>query len=239
MVSGAPTGQMVVEVRLFAVLRERVGLDAMELQLRAGATVDDALGRLRQQPPLDELLERVPVVVAVNRDYAAGSTVLVAGDELALIPPVSGGDHGGPSGNATSDAVHVLISSEALDLARASNAVADDRAGAIAIFQGVTREVALLHYEAYVEMAGPQIERIAAESLRCFGLCAVAVEHRVGDVATGEPSVIVAASAPHRAEAFDGAREIIDRLKGEVTIWKQEHDGLGKATWVAGAEPGA
>jgi len=227
MSEGSP-GEMVVQVRLFAVLRERVGADSLELSLGPEATVDDALASLRERPPLDALLAELPVVMAVNRDYAVGSTVLRAGDELALIPPVSGGA-----------GVQVLLSEQPLDPARASRAVADERAGAIVIFQGVTREVPLLRYEAYAEMARGQIERIAGEALREFALCAVAVEHRIGDVALGEPSVLVAASSPHRGEAFAGARAVIDRVKAEAAIWKQEHAPDGVARWVGGSAAGA
>jgi MoaE-MoaD fusion protein len=93
------------------------------------------------------------------------------------------------------------------------------------LFEGVTREVAELDYEAYVEMAEPRLASIAEEEAARHGLCAVAVEHRVGRVPLGEPSVIVAVSAPHRGEAFAGARAVIDRVKAEAPIWKVEVDG--------------
>jgi molybdopterin synthase catalytic subunit len=233
--SDAEAAEMVVQIRLFAVLRERAGADTLELSLRRGATVEEALARLSEGPPLGELLGQMAVVMAVNRDYAAASTVLRAGDELALIPPVSGGE---PEGEGDGR-VHVLLSGQPLEPARASRAVADDRAGAIVLFQGLTREVPLLSYEAYAEMAREQLERIAGEALREFALCAAAIEHRTGDVATGEPSVLVAASAPHREEAFAGARAMIDRVKAEVPIWKREHERSGAARWVAGTGGGA
>ena len=98
----------------------------------------------------------------------------------------------------------------------------DPRAGAVVLFEGVTREVPELDYEAYVEMAEPKLGAIAAEEAERHGLCAVAVEHRTGTVPRGEASVIVAASAPHRGDAFAGARAVIDRVKAEAPIWKVE-----------------
>src|SRR5919198_1500545 len=108
----------------------------------------------------------------------------------------------------------------------------DQRAGAVVTFSGVTREVDHLDYEAYIEMAGEQIEAIVAAAIERHGLCAAAAEHRVGRVPRSEPSVIVAASAPHRGEAFAGAREIIDEIKARAPIWKREEGG-----WVQGHLP--
>ena len=124
------------------------------------------------------------------------------------------------------------VSDDAIDLARLVRAVADPRAGAVVTFLGVTREVEQLHYEAYVEMAEREIAQILERTVERHGLCAAAAEHRVGAVALSEPSVIVAASAPHRDAAFAGAREIIDEIKARAPIWKQE-----EGTWVPGATP--
>lgn len=209
---------MVVRVRLFAALRDRAGADHVELQLADDARVADALDQLT------ELTRGVPVVMAVNREYATPQAPLRAGDELALIPPVSGG--GGP---------HVRISAEPLSADRLTRAVADPRAGAVVVFAGVTREVSQLDYEAYADMALERMEAIVEAAIATHGLCAAAAEHRTGTVGLGEPSVIVAVSAPHRPAAFAGAREIIDRLKAEAPIWKREH-GSG---WVEGQLPAA
>jgi molybdopterin synthase catalytic subunit len=217
-----------VEVRLFAMLRERAGAGTRELRLPCGATVADALDRLAEQDaPLGELLARMPVATAVNREYAAAARVLEAGDELAMIPPVSGGAQAG--------AIHADVIEEGLSADRLTALVADPRAGAIVVFQGVTREIAALEYEAYAEMAREQIESILRACVEDHGLCAAAAEHRVGRVALGEPSVIVAVSAPHRAEAFAGARAAIDEIKTQAPIWKREEDG----GWVGGAAPEA
>ena len=220
---------MLVHVRLFAMLRERAGSDFVELALEPRATVADALSALGEREDLGELLARMPIRMAVNREYASADTPLAQGDELALIPPVSGGA-------PERQRVHVLVTAEPLSVQDLSHAVADPAAGAIVIFQGVTREVARLEYEAYAAMASEQIERLAREALATHGLCAAAVAHRVGDVALSEPSVLVAVSAPHREEAFAGARALIDAVKADAPIWKREHSREG-SHWVPGAGP--
>ncbi len=213
-----------VTVRLFAMLRERAGAPELTLELPEGASVSDALA----SEPLSALADGIPLVMAVNREYADGEQVLDAGDELALIPPVSGG--------STAAAPWVRVSAEPLSLDALAARVRDPRAGAVVTFSGVTREVERLEYEAYAEMAEERMRAIASDALETHGLCAVAVEHRVGEVPLSEPSVIVAVSAPHRGEAFAGAREIIDRVKAEAPIWKKEIEG-GDGRWVDGTPP--
>lgn len=207
---------MLVRVRLFAILRERAGRDTLELELPEGARVRDALAAV------DDLAGGLPLVLAVNRGYADPERVLAAGDELALVPPVSGG----------AGASRVLLSRGPLDADALRAAVRDPRAGAVVLFEGVTREVDALEYEAYAEMAEERIAEIAAAVQERHGLCAVAIAHRIGRVPLSEPSVLVAVSAPHRGEAFAGAREVIDRVKAEAPIWKREPDG-----WVPGTKP--
>ena len=208
-----------VTVRLFAMLRERAGASEVTVELPDGARVGDALSEL------SDLARGLPLVMAVNRDYADEETPLDPGDELALIPPVSGG--------AVEARPWVRVTGEPLSLEALAARVGDPRAGAVVTFQGVTRAVERLDYEAYVEMAEERIAEIAAEAVQRHGLCAAAVEHRVGVVPLSEPSVCVAVAAPHRGEAFAGAREIIDRVKAEAPIWKKE-DGR----WVEGTKPG-
>jgi molybdenum cofactor biosynthesis protein MoaC len=222
-------GTIRVRVRLFAILRERAGAEWVELELSDGARVADALEALSRDERLRELIERLPVRMAVNRDYADPETRLSPGDELALIPPLSGG--------ARPASAQVHIREEPLSLDAVLALVRDPGAGAIVLFQGVTREVDSLDYEAYTEMAQERIERILGECLAAHRLTAAAAEHRVGSVPLGEPSVIVAVSAAHREEAFAAARETIDRIKAEAPIWKREIDGRGGARWVTGAEP--
>ena len=212
---------MEVTVRLFAMLRERAGAAEVTLDLPDGARVRDAIAAL------GDVADGLPVVMAVNREYAPEDARLDAGDELALIPPVSGG--------ATAVA-HARVTAEPLSLDALVERVRDPRAGAVVTFQGVTREAERLDYEAYAEMAAERIARIVAAAIERHGLCAAAAEHRVGTVPLSEPSVAVAVSAPHRGEAFAGARELIDRIKAEAPIWKREVDG-GEGRWVEGTRP--
>jgi molybdopterin synthase catalytic subunit len=201
-----------VSVRLFAGLRERAGTDELELELPDGARVADALAQVQHLAP------GVSLVLAVNREYADASDVLAPGDELAVVPPVSGG----------------AVLDGPLSLDDVAARVRDPRAGAVVTFSGTTRDVAFLDYEAYAEMAAAKIDAIVAEAIARHGLCKAAADHRYGRVPLGEASVVVAASAPHRGEAFAGAREIIDRIKAEAPIWKRE-----EGEWVAGTVPTA
>jgi molybdopterin converting factor subunit 1 len=204
-----------VTIKLFAGLRERAGAHEVRLTLPDGARVAGALAQLA------ELTDGVPVVMAVNQEFADESTVLHAGDELALIPPVSGG---APAGSGVA---HVRISDAPLALDALTELVRDPRAGAVVTFTGVTRDVSHLDYEAYVPMAERQLRQIVQTAIDRHGLCAAAAEHRIGTVPLSEASVAVAASAPHRAQAFDGAREIIDEIKARAPIFKRE-----EGTWV-------
>lgn len=206
---------MRISVRLFAQLRERAGARELELELPEGAVVADAL------VALEDLAAGLPVVLAVNREYAPQDRELCAGDELALIPPVSGGAE-----------PWVRLTEEPLDLDALAMRVRDARAGAVVTFTGVTREVDHLDYEAYEAMALERMRAIVDAAAQRHGLCAAAAEHRVGRVDLSEPSVAVAVSAAHREEAFAGAREIIDELKATAPIWKRE-----EGEWVPGAKP--
>ena len=208
---------MRVSVRLFAGLRERAGTDRLEVELPDDARVADVLAAMASTP-VGALRDR-ECVVAVNREYAGADEPVRAGDEVALVPPVSGGS--GP-------VRRIRVTAEPLDVAALADTVRDPRAGGVVLFEGVTREVPELDYEAYAEMAEAKLEAIAREEAERHGLCAVAVEHRTGTVPRSEPSVIVAASAPHRGEAFAGARALIDRVKTEAPIWKVEVDGADR-----------
>jgi molybdopterin synthase catalytic subunit len=211
-----------VSVRLFAGLRERAGSERIVVELPEGAVVGDLLAAMELQPG--------QCVVAINREYARADAPIGPDDEVALIPPVSGGD--GPVRG-------VRVTDEPLDLAALSAVVRDPRAGAVVCFEGVTRDVPTLEYEAYVEMAAERLRAIAEEEAARHGLCAVAVEHRVGTVPLSEPSVIVAVSAGHRGEAFAGARAVIDRVKAEAPIWKVEVAPDGTQQRVPGTLPPA
>src|SRR5437588_10735139 len=158
---------MEVHVRLFAALRERVGADQLVLELPEGALVGDALDRLA------DVTDGVPAVLAVNREYADREAALREGDEVALIPPVSGGSVG---------SLHARVTDQSIALEPLVKRVRDPGAGAIVTFQGVTREVSELDYEAYAEMAESQIAEIVARAIERHELCAAAAEHRIGIV---------------------------------------------------------
>ena len=196
---------MSVRVRLFAGLRERAGWAQREIDAATVADVWPALG-LGDEP--------AGLLYAVNRAYAERDAPLADGDEVALIPPVSGGAF--------------LLSDEPLSLDRVVDEVRSDSAGAIATFTGTTRkesrgrDVSYLEYEAYEGMAEQTMEEIAAELARQYELCAVAIHHRVGRVDIGDTSVVIAVSAPHRQDALAACRDAIDRLKQHVPLWKKE-----------------
>jgi MoaE-MoaD fusion protein len=195
-----------ISVRLFAGLRERAGVARLELDdiARAG----DVWARL------DLGDEPGGLLYAVNRQYVDRSHELQDGDEVALIPPVSGGDF--------------LITGEPLDVARVIDLVNRDEAGAVASFIGTVRrssrnrDVQYLDYEAFEEMAEPMLARLADDLTKKHSLSAVAIHHRIGRVEIGEPSVVIAVSAPHRAAALDACREAIETLKGTIPLWKKE-----------------
>ena len=199
---------MRVVVRLFAGLRERAGTGRRDLELPDGAAVADVWPQLAlgEEPP--------GVLYAVNRDYAKPDHQLADGDEVALIPPVSGGTF--------------RLGEGPVDIAEVIAQVADERAGAIATFQGTVRarsrdrDVIALEYEAYSEMAEKVIAEIAVEAKARYELCKIAATHRLGRVAIGEVSVAIAVSAPHRRDALAACRDVIDALKERVPLWKKE-----------------
>jgi molybdopterin synthase catalytic subunit len=217
-----------VNVLLFAILRERAGSNSVEVQLDEGATVADAVSALAKLPGLD-ILNRMFVRMAVNRDYATPETRLRPQDELALIPPVSGG--------APDPEIHVRVTAERLSLDALATLVADAAAGAVVTFQGLPRDIERLDYEAYPEMAEERMAAILNECAARHGLIRAAAEHRIGSVPALEPSVIIAVSAPHRDAAFAAGREALDRIKAEAPIWKVEVAADGTSTRVDGVLP--
>jgi molybdopterin synthase catalytic subunit/molybdopterin converting factor small subunit len=199
---------MRISVRLFAGLREQAGVRERSLEVRNGATVADVW------PLLDLGAEPAGLLYAVNRAYARPSTVLGEGDEVALIPPVSGGAF--------------RLSEVPLSLDDAVREVASDDAGAIATFIGTTRAhargraVVRLEYEAYEGMAEETMAEIARELTARYDLVEIAIHHRVGTVGIGETSVVIAVSAAHRGDALAACRDAIDTLKERVPLWKKE-----------------
>ena len=199
---------MRVVVRLFAGLRELAGTGQRELELPGDASVRDVwpLLGLGDEPP--------GLLYAVNKQYAEAAQALADGDEVALIPPVSGGAFRLTHGPVNLTSVVV--------------AVVDEQAGAIATFLGTVRarsrgrDVIALEYEAYEEMAEEVMAGIAADVEERYDLCKVAMTHRLGRVEVGETSVAIAVSAPHRQDALAACADAIEALKSQVPLWKKE-----------------
>ena len=197
-----------VRVRLFAALRERVGSGSVEIELPEDARVGDVWSALAlgDEPP--------GILFAVNKTYAERGAQLSAGDEVALIPPVSGGSFRLVDGPLSLDA--------------AVDEVRGDEAGAIATFTGTVRnrsrerDVLHLEYEAYEGMAEEVMAELAERLRKAHGLSGIAIHHRIGRVDIGDASVVIATSAPHRAEALAACKEAIDELKVSVPLWKKE-----------------
>ena len=217
-------------VRLFARLREQAGTDVENIELRAGSTVADVYEAIQKLHP-GLHADRNAVRAALNQEFAGWDSVVSDGDEVALIPPVSGGAHG----------VGVLfeVTARPLDARRMETAVAHKGAGAICTFTGVVRDssrgrsVTHLEYEAYAEMATAQMRKIADEIAEKWPEARVAMAHRTGRLEVGEPSVVVSVSSPHRGEAIAACKWGIDRLKETVPIWKKEHATDG-TYWIEG-----
>jgi molybdopterin synthase catalytic subunit len=197
-----------VVVRLFAGLRERAGAGERTVELPADARAADVWPALELGDEPDGLL------YAVNREYAPRDRELAEGDEVALIPPVSGGAF--------------RLTDGPLELDTAVSEVASDEAGAVATFTGTVRRqsrgrtVHHLEYEAYAEMAEQVMADIAGALAQRYDLRGVAIHHRLGRVEVGEASVVIAVSAPHRHDALAACREAIDTLKETVPLWKKE-----------------
>ena len=205
---------MQVKLRFFAVVRERLGMDELDLELPEGSTIGDARARV------DELAgEAAPLVqrsmAMLNQEYASPDEVLHDGDELAFIPPVSGGDH-------------FKVHADVLDAQAITASVEDDGAGAVVTFLGTVRDnargrpVTHLDYEAYPEAAEKMLARIAGEMRERWPVLRVAIEHRTGKLAIGEVSVVIAVSSAHRDAAFEANAYAIERIKEIVPIWKKE-----------------
>jgi MoaE-MoaD fusion protein len=223
-------------VLLFAGLRERLRSDCAAVELPAGATVRELLAALASQhPALAELL--APCRVAVNQEFVGPDHPVHEGDELAVIPPVSGGHDHEPDHAGGAEDERVRLETRPLSLDRVVAAVARRRAGGIVNFIGQVRDhsrghaIEHLEYEAYAPMALKVMRQIASEVEAEVAGASVAIHHRLGHLEIGEAAVIIAAAAPHRAEAFAACRAVIERLKQDVPIWKREV-AVDGASWV-------
>ncbi len=208
----------VVTVRCFAAVRELLGSDRIECALAEGSTVADLRAELWRREPR---LRTLQVAWAVNQSYAREDRALQAGDEIALIPPISGG-------SPDADVFRLDFVRGPIDARELERQARTDRDGAVCSFTGTARDhtdgaaVELLVYEAYEDMAQKVVRHIVDDVFLQHAITRVRVAHRLGVVPVGEAAVVVVVSAPHRAPAFDGCRAIMDRIKEQAPIWKRE-----------------
>jgi MoaE-MoaD fusion protein len=226
---------MRVRVLFFGQLKEITGVDEEDAELSEGARVEDLFERYgRRFPRLAEF--RPSVAASVNQEYAAWRAPLSTGDEVAFLPPVSGGQQA-----AVAEDILQLVRQpiEPREIIESLKAPED---GAVVVFDGFVRNnskgrrTLYLEYEAYEPMARAQLRRIAAEIRAKFAIHSLAIVHRLGRVEIGESSVLIAVSSPHRGAAFDACRWAIDALKRTVPIWKREYFA-GGAAWAEGQLP--
>lgn len=217
---------MPVRVLFFGVLKEKLGKSSDELNLTTPAAVSDVLSHYeRVHPFLKQWF--TSIAVSVNREYASPQTKLKDGDEIALLPPVSGG------------AGRARIVGERIDTQRVLDSIRQPEDGAAIVFEGIVRNntrgrrTLYLDYEAYEEMALKKMEGLADEATSLYEVRDVAIVHRLGRIEVGETSVLIVVASAHRAAAFEASRWLIDTLKRTVPIWKKEHFEDG-AIWADG-----
>jgi MoaE-MoaD fusion protein len=218
---------MRVTVLFFGVLKEMFASESQTLELPDGATVEAVLGHYRALTPEQPKLWPA-LAIAVNRNYAARTCPLRHGDEVALLPPVSGGS-----------VAAVALVREQIDSSALIESVKQGEDGAVVVFDGIVRNntrgrrTLCLVYEAYEEMALRLMQELVAAAIAQHGVRQVALVHRLGRLEVGESSVLIAVSSAHRAQAFDACRWLIDTLKKTVPIWKKEYFEDG-AVWADG-----
>jgi molybdopterin synthase catalytic subunit len=229
---------MRVRVLFFGMVRELAGKSEDELDLQNGASVRDVLQYYETQLPQLKQLHS-SLALAVNQQYASPGTVLNPGDEIAILPPVSGGASDLESQGLATTRCRAQIVREPIDTAGVLAGLKRGEDGAGVVFEGVVRNqtrgrrTLFLEYEAYEEMALQQMEGLASQALSQFQVRDVALVHRLGRLEIGEASVLIAVASAHRAAAFDACRWLIDTLKRTVPIWKKEHFVDG-AVWADG-----
>jgi molybdopterin synthase catalytic subunit len=216
-----------ITVKFFGPARTIAGEAAIQFDIADGETVGAVAGRLAQRYP--RLGETLGVRLAVNRAYVPLNQPLAQGDEIAVIPPVSGG----------APEFTVALTRDPIDIAALERNLQSHAAGAIVTFAGTVRadraegkSLLALDYEAYEEMAVEQMAAIREKSLAQFGILSASVVHRLGRLQLGEASIAVVVASAHRAEAFDACRWIVDRVKADVPIWKKDVWSDGSESWV-------
>jgi molybdopterin synthase catalytic subunit len=219
---------MHVRVLLFGVLKDILPATVDSLPMPAGATVATLLDHFRAQAPRQEQLWK-SLAVAVNQEYAAPEHPLADGDEVALLPPVSGGNQ----------APYVALVREPIQTETLVSQLKQGEDGAVVVFDGIVRNhtrarrTLYLNYEAYEEMAFKQMQALSTEAGERFAIRDLLLVHRLGKLEVGETSVLIAVASAHRAAAFDACRWLIDTLKKTVPIWKKEYFEDG-AVWADG-----
>lgn len=217
---------MRVDMRYFAIVRETVGQGSEQREVVEGTTAGQLFETLIAEYPRLERMRPLTMVM-VNRQYVRDDHLLQDGDEVALIPPVSGGEA----------ERRFRIQCEPIDAREVEAMVLDPGAGAIATFSGVVRDhgrgraVSRLEYEAYPAAAEQVLAQIGDEILERWQTDKVAIVHRIGDLPVGETSVVISVASAHRDAAFDACRYAIERIKEIVPIWKKEHYDDG-AVWI-------
>ncbi len=218
---------MRVRVLLFGVLKDVFSSEGQTLELPQGSTVETLLGHYRAIAPEQQKLWSV-LAVAVNREYASLTHALDEGDEVALLPPVSGGKE-----------TQIALVREPIETEAIVAALKQGEDGAVVVFDGIVRNntrgrrTLYLVYEAYEEMALRLMNSLALEAAAAHRVREVAIVHRLGKLEVGETSVLIAVASAHRAQAFDACRWLIDTLKTKVPIWKKEHFEDG-SVWADG-----
>jgi MoaE-MoaD fusion protein len=220
---------MQVRVLFFGILKDLAGSGSESLNLPEDATLDDVLIHLSKQiPGLEPLLPSI--AMSINQEYAPPESRLNPGDEIGLLPPVSGGSQ---------LLRYSAIVREKIDTQKLLNQIKQPEDGAAVVFEGVVRNhtrgrrTLYLDYEAYEEMALKQMEALAGQAMSQFGVRDVAMVHRLGRLQVGEVSVAIVVASAHRSAAFDACRWLIDTLKRTVPVWKKEHFEDG-AVWADG-----
>jgi MoaE-MoaD fusion protein len=228
-----------VRVLAFGALKDALGSNVSEVPLRDGATVSDLVAQLSRDHPQAMLRG---IAVSVNAEYAAPTKILRQGDEVGLLPPVSGGaphtaiaqEEIQPMPDVVAYLTHTLIDADKL-----VSEAKQGNDGAVVVFDGIVRNNSRgrptlhLDYEAYEEMALGQINSIARSAQTSFGVRHITIVHRLGRLEVGETSVLIVVASAHRAQAFDACRWLIDTLKTTVPIWKKE-TFIDGAVWAAG-----
>lgn len=226
---------MRVKVLFFGQLKEIVGFGEDQAELSEGAKVEDLFERYgRRYPKLAEF--RPSVVASVNQEYASWRAPLTGGDEVAFLPPVSGGQQTAIAGDT------FALVREPIHSGRIAESLKAPEDGAVVVFDGIVRNQShgrrtlYLEYEAYEPMALEKMRSIGTQMREKFPIHRVAIVHRLGRLEIGETSVVIAVSSPHRGAAFDACRFAIDTLKCSVPIWKKEYFSDG-AVWSEGERP--